>query len=63
MTPAQFFYHQQLKRKTLQLEADRMRVARLVEHARDEPARRRLQRELDGIDMRLRKLRRGVLYG
>jgi hypothetical protein len=63
MTPAQFFYQQQLKRKTLQLESDRMRVARLVERAANAPDKRRFERELTDLDIRLGKVKRGLLYG
>lgn len=63
MTPAQQqFYMQQLRRKQLMLESDELRLARLLKQAQDEPTRSRLKRELEHVEIRLRKVKRGILY-
>ena len=66
MTNAEmWFYTRELRRKQTQLEVDRDRVQRLL--ARPDPpnnrqTRQRLKLELDCIEIRLTKVRRGLLY-
>lgn len=57
-----WWYHQELRRKTGMAESDRERVTRLLDRAQDEPSKLRLKRELEFIDIRLNKLKRGLLF-
>lgn len=59
---AQWWYMQEVRRKTRMAESDQERVRRLLERAPDEPSKLRLQRELEFIDIRLAKLKRGLLF-
>ena len=64
MTPAQqWWYRDQLERKQSRLEDDHKRVTYWLGRAPDDFTRRRLTRELEEIDMRLAKVKRGVLHG
>lgn len=63
MTNAQWWYLEELKRKTRSAEADRDQVrARLERSNLDEPSKLRLKRELEFLDIRLNKLKRGLLF-
>lgn len=63
MTPQTWWYMQQLKRKQAALESDRDRVEALLKRPSiDRNARNRLKLELDCINIRLTKIRRGILY-
>lgn len=62
MTPEMWWYMEELKRKSRSLESDRERVQYWLERARDEPTKRRLTRELEDLDHRLNKLKRGLLF-
>lgn len=63
MTNAQWWYLEELKRKTRSAEVDRDQVRARLERANlDEPSRLRLKRELEFIDIRLNKLKRGLLF-
>ena len=57
-----WWYKHELKRKQTRLESERDRVKYWLERARDEPTKRRLDRELEVIDHRLNKTRRGLLF-
>ena len=57
-----WWYTDELKRKQTQLEAERDRVKYWLERAKDEPTKRRLERELEVLDLRLNKTRRGLLF-
>lgn len=61
-TAAAWFYQYQLKRKRSMLEADQQRVQRLLNRMVHTEDVRRLQRELEHIEARLRKVERGLLY-
>jgi hypothetical protein len=64
MTPGQqWFYMQELKRKTAFYESDQRRVEALLQRAQDDRTRLRLKRELQDIENHLNKLKRGLLYG
>lgn len=62
MDAATWWYLDQLKRKRLQFESDQQRVEQLLARAQDEPTKRRLQRELEHIEIQLTKIKRGQLY-
>ena len=63
MNPAQWFYLQELKRKTSRLETDLERVDRLLQRPKlDRQTHNRLKLERDCIAIRLTKVRRGLLY-
>ena len=62
MNDAQWWYMEQLKRKTRSVESDLELVQRRLERAQDEPSKLRLKRELEYLDCRLNKLKRGLLY-
>jgi hypothetical protein len=57
-----WYYIHELQRKASALEFDRGRVKERLAQARDEPTKRALTYELQDIDRRLAKLRRGLLY-
>jgi len=57
-----WWYRHELKRQQTGLESDRDRVKYWLERAQDEPTKRRLERELEVIDHRLNKTRRGLLF-
>lgn len=59
---ATWWYLDQLKRKRLFLESDQQRVKNLLARAQDKPTIARLKRELETIDIQLRKNERGLLY-
>lgn len=59
---ATWWYLDQLKRKRLFLESDQQRVKDLLARAQDTPTIKRLQRELEFIEIQLRKNERGMLY-
>lgn len=58
---ATWWYLDQLKRKRLFLESDQQRVKNLLARAQDKPTISRLKRELETIDIQLRKNERGLL--
>jgi hypothetical protein len=63
MTNAQMcWYMDELKRKRLRLESDQDRVKHWLNRAQDEPSKKRLTRELEDIEIRLAKVRRGLLH-
>ena len=62
MNTAQWWYLEELKRKTRSVESDRELVQRRLERAQDEPSKQRLKRELDDLGHRLNKLKRGLLF-
>ena len=57
-----WWYSHELKREQTRLESDRDRVKYWLERAQDEPTKRRLERELEVIEHRLNKTRRGLLF-
>lgn len=57
-----WWYTHELKRKQMQLESERDRVKYWLERAQDVPTKRRLERELEVLDLRLNKTRRGLLF-
>lgn len=66
MTPEQqWWYLRELKRQTAQLENDQDRVRQLLARSlpSDRQREQRLKRELETIEIRLAKLKRGLLYG
>ena len=61
-TAQMWWYMEELERKTRSLESDRERVTYWLERARDEPTKRRLNRELEDIGHRLGRVKRGLLF-
>lgn len=59
---ATWWYMDQLKRKRAQLEGDHQRVSNLLTRPHDRQTELRLKRELEDIEIRLGKIRRGLLY-
>ena len=59
---SQWWYMEQLRRKTRSVESDRELIRRRLERTQDEPSKLRLKRELEYLDHRLHKLKRGLLY-
>ena len=57
-----WWYTHELKRKQTQLESERDRVKYWLERAQDKPTKRRLDRELEVLELRLNKTSRGLLF-